>query len=228
MLLYLLEFLVFAFVGWIIDSLYSSIEKKRLIFSGYFRGIPLCPIYGFGGILLFNSFELLSAWPIYFLIPMSTFLIVALEYAGGVLSEHLLDERLWDYSGEEFNLNGYISLWHSFLWLILTTVFYLTLFIPFRITINYLEPRLRLDSSLEVLLLFVILIFSFLLTSHHRKLRLKKILDEELKNINSLNELFDFKKWQKLAEVKKEEILKKWDVAHLMQSLKNLKDRFPD
>ena len=50
--IYLIEFLIFLFIGWVIDSAYRSVASSKLRNSGYFKG-PFCPIYGFGGTLTF-------------------------------------------------------------------------------------------------------------------------------------------------------------------------------
>lgn len=174
-------FLVFAFLGWILDSLYSSFDKKRLIFSGYFRGVPLCPIYGFGGILLLHSFILLASWPAILVILVSTALIISLEYLGGWWAERFLDERLWDYSKEKFNLI-YISAWHSFLWLLTVGGLYLLLGAKAAVLLTYLEENLRVNSALEVLIFFVLLAIVFLLTGHQKKSRLSRIIKLQQKH----------------------------------------------
>lgn len=220
MLLYFLEFLVFAFLGWIIDSLYSSIEKKRLVISGYFRGIPLCPIYGFGGILLIHSFIYLADQPAHLVIIFTTLLIIALEYVGGLWAEHFLDERLWDYSKERFNLI-YISAWHSFLWLVAVSVVYMLIGTRVSLYLEYLKQHLQLNDALETLLFFIVLTGVILLTSRQKKLRLAKIAKQQLERFESLDDFFDLEKWQKLAVDKQEKLLARWEELDLIKKLRN-------
>lgn len=180
-MIYLFEFFVFAFLGWIVDSIYHSITIKKIVISGYFRGVPLCPIYGFGGILLLNSFAFLSDQPFWLTILITTILIVTFEFFGGKLTEHFLGERLWDYSKEFLNLNGYISLWHSFLWLIGTSISYLIIGHKVNLIIDWFKSKLIINPNLEVIIMFVILIFGFWLIIHNKKLRLSKLLKNNSK-----------------------------------------------
>ena len=45
-------FLVYSFLGWVIESIYKSIRLKKIVNSGFLFG-PLCPIYGFGAIIMY-------------------------------------------------------------------------------------------------------------------------------------------------------------------------------
>ncbi len=122
---YILIFLLFSFVGWIIDTIYSSIFiHKKFIPSGYYRNVPLCPIYGIGGIIIFQIFSKLIAYESMTVILVTTVFVIILEYLGGVFCVKFLKERLWDYSKRPFNLHGHIDLLDSFFWLVLITILY--------------------------------------------------------------------------------------------------------
>lgn len=218
-MVYVLIFFFFAFLGWLVDSSYSSITAKKLVISGYFRGLPFCPIYGFGGILIVNSFSFLAQQPAWLVILFTTFLVIILEYMGGFLVERFLDERLWDYSNQKFNL-VYISAWHSFLWLIAVTVIYLFFGAKINFYLADLKNHVQLNDSLEVLLVSVLLIGIFFLTSHHKKLRLIKLAKKQFNRLESLDEFFDLDKWQKLASDQQEELLANWDDLALVKKLK--------
>lgn len=171
-MIYVIEFLVFAFLGWIVDSVYSSLTTKKLVISGYFRGFPFCPIYGFGGILLTNSFALMADQPWFSTILLSTFLVIVLEFFGGFFAEHFLDEKLWDYSDEAFNLYGYISAWHSFLWLVAISILYFLSNEKILKILNWFNTKMRIDPHLDVLLLFAFLMIFIFLTLKNKKIRL--------------------------------------------------------
>lgn len=171
-MVYVIEFFLFSLAGWVVDSLYCTIAERRFVWSGYFRGLPLCPIYGFGGILLVNSFGLLHEQPAWLVIGASTLLVIALEYVGGWLAEHLLDEKLWDYSNQPWNLQGYISAWHSFLWLVAVSGLYWLLGAQISTYQNWMNQTFTLgNNELEALLVFAVVVGAFFLTSHHKKLR---------------------------------------------------------
>lgn len=175
---YVIEFFLFAFLGWILDTCYSSFEKRTFVFSGYFKGIPLCPIYGFGGIVLFNSFAMLSSAEPWITIVVTTILIIILEFFGGWIAEHLLDEKLWDYSNEFLNINGYVSIWHSFLWLLVISGAYLAIGRKTNELLQWFDSLIIVDAHLNVLLLFIILIVGLWLTVKNKKKRLKKLAEK--------------------------------------------------
>lgn len=175
MLIYLLQFFLFSFLGWIIDSLYCSIGNQKWMSSGYFKGIPLCPIYGFGGILLLNNFVVLNSQSPYLIVTTTTILIILLEYFGGWFAENFLGEKLWDYSNEKFNLHGYISLWHSFLWLIVVTVIYFFLG-EFSVRfVTHLQNSLKITADVDVFLTFIFLVIASLVTFKNKTNRLSAI-----------------------------------------------------
>lgn len=124
MVFYIVIFLIFSFLGWIIDSIYSTFEKGRIVSSGYFKGIPLCPIYGVGGILIYTLFNNLVSLESFFVILITSLTIISLEYFGGWFNIFVLGERLWDYRNMKFNLHGHISLLHSVYWVTGVSILY--------------------------------------------------------------------------------------------------------
>ncbi len=121
-----------------------------------------------------NSFKLLSGWPFEVVVLATTVLVVGLEYVGGYLAERFLEEKLWDYSKEFFNLGGYISAYHSFLWLILVAVVY---GVGGRWLVSgavILEKRLVLPTPVNVLLTFGVVIGGLRLTLENKRRRLGK------------------------------------------------------
>src|SRR3989344_7294144 len=123
----MIEFLLFSFVGWLLDSFYRSLDEKRWVNAGYFRG-PVCPIYGFGGVILVYLFKTLSSLPLLLQIAIASLAMILVEYAGGIFSERILKVKLWDYSASKFHLGGHINLLHSLFWILLTTMFYFFFF----------------------------------------------------------------------------------------------------
>lgn len=119
------QFLIFSFGGWIIDSVYCSIYARKWVWSGIIKGVPFCPLYGVFGILLLKIFTIQKDLPVFLIIIFSSIIMIILEYLTGLLAEKILHKKLWDYSNEKPNFNDRISLWHSFIWLIGITLFYI-------------------------------------------------------------------------------------------------------
>jgi uncharacterized membrane protein len=162
MTLYILIFLLFSFLGWIIDTAFSSIFiYKRFKPSGYFKNLPLCPIYGIGGIVIFQIFSQLSSCNPFVVISVTTLFVMLLEYLGGVFCVKFLNERLWDYSKSKFSLHGHIDLLHSFFWLVLITLLYF-LTSPFfddisRVSQIIIEKTVTYDMYISAIFIIVLL-----------------------------------------------------------------------
>ena len=109
-----LIFIMFSVVGWISEVLYVGIfHEHKFVNRGFLYG-PLCPVYGFGGIviLLLPPF-LYSTWiPLFF---ASMILCTIVEYFVSWFMEKLFHARWWDYSHYKFNINGRICLLNSVL-----------------------------------------------------------------------------------------------------------------
>ena len=120
---YVIEFLLFSFMGWVIDSLYRSITDKKWVNAGYFRG-PICPIYGFGALALIFFLKYFAFLPVWGMLLLCWLALIVVEYVGGIFSEKVLGLKLWDYSESSYHLGGHIDILHSFYWGILAAAFY--------------------------------------------------------------------------------------------------------
>ncbi|MBO5137502.1 MAG: putative ABC transporter permease [Spirochaetaceae bacterium] len=101
-------FLIYSFIGWLWETSFCSIKEGRFINRGFLHG-PLCPVYGFGGMLVLYLLEPLSGtWIPLFLAAMVVTSL--LEYFTSWILETLFHTKWWDYSNEKFNLNGRIFL----------------------------------------------------------------------------------------------------------------------
>ena len=45
-------FIIYSFFGWILESIVKTFIEKKPVNSGFLHG-PICPIYGFGAIIMF-------------------------------------------------------------------------------------------------------------------------------------------------------------------------------
>ena len=124
--LILVEFLIFSFIGGILDLLYNFATERKWSNTGYFKA-PFCPIYGFGGLVLIFLFKILTFLSPAVQIIIAASVMVVGEYVGGIFTEKVLRLKLWDYSASRFHLHGYIHPLHSFYWLVLTIFFYFVL-----------------------------------------------------------------------------------------------------
>ena len=118
-------FLVFSFIGWILDTTYCSLFiYHRFKPSGYFKNIPLCPVYGLGGLLIYGLFTVLEKVPALLVIPITSIAVIAFEYFAGKFCLDVFKERLWDYSKKKIHLDGFITLENSIYWVIIVLALY--------------------------------------------------------------------------------------------------------
>lgn len=102
-------FIIYSFIGYIVEVIAISIENKKLTLSrGYLIG-PIIPIFGLGAIFIIlfltrYTNELLT------LFILSVVICSILEYITSYLMEKIFKLRWWDYSDRRFNINGRVSL----------------------------------------------------------------------------------------------------------------------
>ena len=140
----LIYFIIYSFLGWIMESTFRSIKENKIINTGFLKG-PFCPIYGFGAIIMFLFLDQFENKPILlFFIAMITLTIW--EYLVGVLLEKIFKTKYWDYSNHKFNLQGRICLINSIYWGVLGVIF-----------VKYIHPCIQgLISKVDIQILYYI------------------------------------------------------------------------
>ena len=99
-------FIIYSFIGWIIEVFWSLFVHKKLVNRGFLIG-PYCPIYGIGCLLLIILLNRFKS-NVVVLFFMSIVVCSFLEYFTSYLMEKLFKARWWDYSDSKFNINGRI------------------------------------------------------------------------------------------------------------------------
>ena len=114
-------FIIYAFIGWILESTYKTILQKKIINSGFLSG-PFCPIYGFGALIMYISLkDLTNNIIVLFLFGM--IVLSLFEYVVGLFLEIVFKTKYWDYSSYKFNIHGRVCLKNSIYWGILGIIF---------------------------------------------------------------------------------------------------------
>lgn len=127
---YIIYFFIFSVFGWILETVYCFIVSGHFTNRGFLYG-PLCPIYGWGGIILI---VLLSKYKnnTLKLFTYSAIIFSVFEYYVSYVLEALFRDHWWDYTNQFLNLNGRIGIFYSFAWGILAVIF-----------INFLFPYIK-------------------------------------------------------------------------------------
>lgn len=111
---WVLFFFIYSFIGWVWECCFVSVRKRRWVNRGFMYG-PMLPIYGFGALaVLISTIRVRDSIPLIFLFGMVG--ATLLEYVTGAVMERLFNVKYWDYSNQNFNLNGYICLTSSLGW----------------------------------------------------------------------------------------------------------------
>ena len=113
-------FVIYSILGWIVEVAYHAVTMGKVVNRGYLNG-PLCPVYGCGMLIVLalvivlsrGDIDSLSLWAVF---GIGAFFATAAELIAGWLRDKLFHARWWDYSGEHFNLHGYICLKFCLIW----------------------------------------------------------------------------------------------------------------
>lgn len=115
-------FLIYAFIGWCLETLYAYMVFGHFVKRGFLYG-PICPIYGFGAVLLLINLKNINKDNniAKFLVSMVSFSIF--EYIASFILEIIFHKRWWDYTGFFLNIQGRICLVFAIIWGIIGVIF---------------------------------------------------------------------------------------------------------
>ncbi|MGN0585807.1 MAG: putative ABC transporter permease [Oscillospiraceae bacterium] len=107
-------FFIYAVLGWAVEEVFALVKHGKIVNRGFLKG-PLCPIYGFGMVIIILCLSPIKDWlPLLFI--GSAVLTTLLELVTGYVLEKFFHTKWWDYSDMHFNFRGYICLTFSILW----------------------------------------------------------------------------------------------------------------
>ena len=107
-------FLIYGFIGWCTEVAYVGLSTGRFVNRGFLNG-PICPIYGFGVLLVVVVLTPLKD-NFFILFMGSLILTTVIEFLTGFILEKVFHNKWWDYSDQPFNICGYICLKFSIMW----------------------------------------------------------------------------------------------------------------
>lgn len=208
----LVYFVIYSFLGWVLESIVRTICERKIINTGFLIG-PFCPIYGFGAIIMILFLNQYKN-NIILLFIVSVIALSLWEYIVGVLLEKFFHTKYWDYSNHKFNFKGRICLTNSIAWGILGVLF-INYIHPFIIqVIGYMNfTYIAIGASIIALILLIDAIISVV--------KIKNI-QSTLQKVEEINEQIK----QKLSELKeKEKISANDNLQNLINRLKTRRDR---
>lgn len=214
---WMLFFYIYCFFGWIIESLYVSVTTGKWVNRGFMSG-PVIPIYGSGAIIiLFAVLPFKGSLPLVFIVGA----IVAsiLEFATGFVMERLYKVRYWDYSDQPFNLCGYICLFNSLCWGLLSVLMIYIVHRYMEMAVFMLNDTVLLAVDSGITSLFVVDLWNSSATAVELKNMLanSQKLKDDLMNVH--NKLVEVNEAIANGKERMEEI-KKMSVQELYASAK--------
>ena len=130
-------FIIYSIGGWIYETVYSSIRRRRFCNRGFGIG-PWCPIYGIGGTIATALIP--NTLPPHLQFIDSAFIMTALEYMSSVAMERMFGARWWDYTDKPLNIDGRVCLYGFLAFGLMCTVI-VSFLSPFLIPLIDALPR---------------------------------------------------------------------------------------
>lgn len=151
---YFLFFIIYSFLGWVMEVTTTLISKKKLVNRGFLIG-PYCPIYGWGVLAVViligpNNEDILSVF-------LKSILICSiLEYMTSFFMEKIFNVRWWDYSQKRFNINGRICLETMLPFGILSCAIVYLIHPNIVKLVNIMPPKTQITIAIILLIVYII------------------------------------------------------------------------
>ena len=155
---YFLYFIIFAVIGWLIETCYSFFSLGYFTKRGFLFG-PLCPIYGFGALILIMFFSTYKKHNLK-LFFLAAIVFSVFEYLVSFAMEALFSLKWWDYTDEFMNLNGRISIFYSFAWGIIAILVINFIYPFFKKKVNIILSKIPYKVQLVVVYTLAIVLLA--------------------------------------------------------------------
>lgn len=155
-----LYFIIYSFIGWILETIYCSVLQKKFVYRGFLYG-PICPIYGFGALIVISTLFKFHPHPLLVFI-LGVLLTSTLEYATSYVLELLFNMKWWDYSKKKYNINGRVCLLNSTLFGILCLVL---VYVVHPRIMEYVESFSNFIIQVISYILFITILIDFTITT---------------------------------------------------------------
>lgn len=100
--------LIYSCLGWCSEVAFAALRRGVFVNRGFLNG-PVCPIYGFGVLLVLLVLEPVKE-NLALLFFGSMVFCSLLEFIVGFAMERIFHDKWWDYSENPFNIKGYVCL----------------------------------------------------------------------------------------------------------------------
>lgn len=143
----LYEFLVFGFVGLLIETSYVYFVTGQWTIRGALGlGLPIIHIYGFGALIVVYFLGRFSRFPVLFFIVSAGFMTLV-ELAGSYIEDIFGKSRSWNYVNKPFNFEGRVCLSTSLGWGALAFLFFFLMYPEIRKIIKKIPRKIMVYTS---------------------------------------------------------------------------------
>lgn len=147
-------FIIYSFLGWAVETLTVSLERKHFVNMGFLDG-PFSPIYGFGALaVVFFIYPHRSNLFVFFI--EAVILCSIFEYFVSLFFEKYFHVVWWDYSKRFLNLHGRICLKTSLFWGFLSILILTFLHPPILNFARFLTLYLGINGLIAFITYFII------------------------------------------------------------------------
>lgn len=124
---------------------------------GFLYG-PICPIYGFGAVILIVVNDLISKKTDSIIVKtiVMTIIFTVFEYIVSFVFETIFGIRWWDYTNEFLNLHGRVCLMFSLVWAVGTILFIKLFYQPLEKIIQKIREKIPCKFMAIVLIIAII------------------------------------------------------------------------
>lgn len=170
--LYFLLFLIYSFIGWIMEICVTFYKSKKIVDRGFLIG-PYCPIYGYASIIMILYLNHYKDNPLTVFL-LAVVICTFIEYIISYIMEKLFNARWWDYSNYKFNINGRVCLINAFFFGVLGTflVYYAN---PF---FENLLLKINTNTLNTISLILMILFITDFIISMYATFKLKSSINK--------------------------------------------------
>lgn len=181
--LYFILFLIYSFLGWLMEVINSLIKEKKFVNRGFLLG-PYCPIYGYSSIIMIFYLDKYKE-DILTVFLLAVVVCSIVEYLVSLIMEKLFNARWWDYSNRRFNINGRVCLTNAFLFGLLG-VLLVYIINPFLLEIiNKIDTKVLNILSITLGAIFIIDFITSMKITYKLKNTIKKLRKDNTEEFNN-------------------------------------------
>jgi uncharacterized membrane protein len=114
-------FMIYSLLGFLVETLYTWLRTGRLANRKTMLLLPICPVYGLGGLAVALLAEAFPASPAAIALT-GALACSAIEYGYSLLCETIFGVRLWDYGSGPGPIHGRVHLLYCACWGLLALV----------------------------------------------------------------------------------------------------------